>query len=31
MHSNPWVGGDAPVHFDRAVNEIAKSVKAVGN
>ena len=26
MHSNPWVGGDAPVHCDRAVNEIAKSV-----
>ena len=31
MHSSQWVGGDAPVHFDRAVNEIAKSVKAVGN
>ena len=25
MHSSQWVGGDAPVHFDRAVNEIAKS------
>ena len=27
MHSSQWVGGDAPVHCDRAVNELAQSVQ----
>ena len=31
MHSSQWAGGDALAHFDKAVNEIAKSAKAVGN
>jgi len=31
MHSSQWAGGDAPVHFDRAVNGATECLQVVGN